>query len=104
MNGFTKRFCVEAHGLYNLAIWAYNGELRDKIDIPNVANFCEELAIFQKKKKYKHGQIVYKYPENMEICNKIMNCEPPKMYLKGEGKKQVIDVERFVDDVICVVK
>ena len=35
----------------------------------------------------------------MDICNKIMRCEPPKMFLKGEDKKRVIDVEKFAQNV-----
>ncbi len=35
----------------------------------------------------------------MDIYNKIMRCKPPKMFLKGEGKKRVIDVDRFVQDI-----
>jgi hypothetical protein len=28
-----------------------------------------------------------------------MHCEPPQMYLKNVGKKQVIDVDRFARDI-----
>ena len=38
------------------------------------------------------------------ICNKIMRCEPPKMFLKGEGKKRVIDVHRFAQDVVLKIE
>jgi len=100
MNGFNRRFCVEAHGLYNLAIWAYEGELKEQIMIPQVANFCQELTIFQKKNNFSIGEIVHIYPEAMSIYNKIMRCEPPKMFLEGEGKKRVIDVDRFVQDIV----
>lgn len=100
MNGFNRRFCVEAHGLYNLAIWAYDGELKENIVIPQVSNFCQELALFQMKGDYSIGKIVHIYPESLDICNKIMCCDPPKMFLVGEGKKRVIDVNRFAQDVI----
>lgn len=48
MNGFDRRFCVEAHGIYNLAIWAYNRELKEHILIPQVSNFCQDLVFFKK--------------------------------------------------------
>ena len=100
MNGFNRRFCVEAHGLYNLALWAYDGELKNYITIPQASNFCQELAVFQKENNDTGEEMLHIYPEKLDICNKIMHCEPPKMYLKGEGKKQVIDVERFAKDVV----
>ncbi len=100
MNSFNRRFSVEAHGIYNLAIWAYDGELKKHIDIPQVSNFCQELALFQEKNNFSSGEIVHIYPESMDICNKIMRCEPPKMFLKGEGKKRVIDVDRFLQDIV----
>ena len=100
MNGFNRRFCVEALGLYNLAIRAYEGELKEQIMIPQVPNFCQELALFQKQNNFSTGEIVHIYPKTMDICNKIMRCEPPKMFLKGEGKKRVIDVDRFAQDVV----
>ena len=104
MNGFNRRFCLEAHGLYNLAMWAYGGELKDKIIIPQVSNFCQDLAMFQEQNNFSIGEIVHIYPETMDICNKIMHCEPPKMYLKGEGKKRVIDVDRFAQDVVVNIE
>lgn len=103
MNGFNRRFCVEAHGIYNLAMWAYDGELREYIVMPQVSNFCHELALFQERNDYSIGKVVHIYPEGMDICNKIMHCEPPKMFLIGEGKKRVIDVDRFVQDIISKI-
>lgn len=104
MNGFNRRFCVEAHGLYNLGMWAYGGELRDKIKIPQVSNFCQDLALFQEQNIFSTGEIVHIYPETMDICNKIMRCKPPKMYLKGAGKKRVIDVDRFAQDIVINIE
>ncbi|MGN0395434.1 MAG: hypothetical protein ACI4EF_08730 [Coprococcus sp.] len=100
VDGFNRRFCVEAHGLYNLAIWAYGGELKENIVIPQVSNFCQELALFQMKGDYSIGKIVHVYPDSMDIWNKIMCCDPPELFLVGEGKKRVIDVNRFAQDVI----
>lgn len=99
MNNFNRRFCVEAHGMYNLAIWAYDGELKKSITMPQASNFCQDLAIFQKEKNFSAGEIVHIYPDSMNLCNQLMYCEPPKMFLKGEGKKRVIDVDRFVQDI-----
>ena len=99
MNGFSRRFCVEAHGLYNLAIWAYDGELREHIAMPQVSNFCQELALYQEEIGYSAGRIVHVYPESMDICNRLMYCEPPRMFLTNEGKMRKIDVERFAQDI-----
>lgn len=100
MNGFNRRFCVEAHGMYNLAIWAYDGELKKNIAVPQEPNFCQELVKFQEENNFSVGKIVHVYPNSMDICNKIMNCKPPKMFLKYDGKNRVIDVERFAQDII----
>lgn len=99
MNGFNRRFCVEAHGIYNLAVWAYDGALKKEIRVPQASNFCQELAVFQAEQKYGAGKIVYRYPKEMDLCNRLMSCEPPRMYLKNIGKKQVIDVDRFARDI-----
>jgi len=103
MNGFNRRFCVEAHGIYNLAIWAYDGELKEHIAVPQVSNFCQELTLYQEEIGYSAGSIVHVYPESMDICNRLMHCNPPQMFLKGEGKKKVIDVDRFAGDLVAVI-
>ncbi len=47
-----------------------------------------------------------KVPEYIKCWIKCMraivlkDCEPPKMFLKGEGKKRVIDVDRFLQDIV----
>ncbi len=99
-NGFNKRFCIEAHGMYNLALWAYNGELRKDIAMPTAFNFCQDLAIYQAEHDYMPGEVYYTYPKEYDIYNKLMRCEPPILRLKGEGKKRILDVNRFADDVI----
>lgn len=103
MNNFNRKFCVEAHGIYNLAMWAYNGELKNNIAIPQVSNFCKDLAEFQEKNNFSMGRIVYIYPDNMDIFNKLLFCEPPKMFLKTDGKERVIDVDRFAQDIMKII-
>lgn len=103
VNGFNRRFCVEAHSIYNLAIWAYDGELKENIVVPQTSNFCQDLALFQNKQNFSTGEIVHIYPESIDICNKLMHCKPPKMFLKREGKKQLLDVERFMQDVVSEI-
>ncbi len=103
MNGFNRRFCVEAHGIYNLAIWAYDRELKKEIIMPETLNFCQELAVFQAKHNFGTGETVHIYPDNMDVCNKLMRCEPPRMYLKSAGKKRVIDVDRFAEDIVNII-
>ena len=98
MNSFKKNFCIEAHGLYNLALWAYDGEFANKIRIPEVNNFCQELAYYQKQNKEKKIEI-YQYPDDLDICNKIMRCEPPKMHLIKISNKQYIDTDRYFKDI-----
>lgn len=103
INNFNKGFCIEAHGLYNLAMWAYNGELRNNIAIPQVSNFSKSLAEFQRKNNFSVGKIVNRYPKEMDICNKLLFCNPPKMFLKAYGKEKIIDVERYTKEIIKII-
>lgn len=99
MNAFNKGFCIEAHAMYNLALYAFHGELRDHIKMPKATNFCQELAVYQKENDYTPGKVTYIYPQELDVCNKLMNCEPPMMNLVQEGKSNYIDVNRFLYDI-----
>lgn len=102
VNAFNRRFCIEAHALYNLALWAYDGELADKIRMPEAKNFCQELAYYQQHNKNDVG-IKYTYPDDLDIYNKIMRCEPPKMYLTKKGNEQVIDTDRYFEEIVSKI-
>lgn len=99
MTPFNKGFCIEAHAVYNLIHWVYDGELEGKVQMPDQKNFCQELAIWQKEHNYQHGKVVTKYPDDIDIFNKMLYCEPPKMNLVYKGKDRFIDVDKFVDEV-----
>ena len=99
MTAFTKGFCIEAHAIYNMLHWVYEGELQDKVKMPDQKNFCQELAIWQKDHDYQHGKVVTIYPDDLDIFNKILHCKPPKMLLVTQGKERYLDVERFAHEV-----
>ena len=99
MTAFSKGFCIEAHAVYNMLHWVYEGELQDKVKMPDQKNFCQELAIWQKDHDHQHGKVVTQYPDDIEIFNKMLYCEPPKMCLVTQGKERYIDVDKFARDV-----
>ena len=99
MTAFTKGFCIEAHAIYNLLHWAYGGELQDRVKMPDQKNFCQELAIWQKDHNYQHGKVITKYPDDMDIFNKMLYCKPPKMYLVTQGNERFLDVKKFACEI-----
>ena len=54
MTPFTRGFCLEAHAVYNLIHWAYDGELEGGVNMPDQKNFCQDLATWQKEHHYQH--------------------------------------------------
>ena len=100
MNAFTKGFCVEAHGMYNLAKWAYGGVMKDQIRMPDEKNFCQDLALWQEEHGCKPGKTRHYFPESIDIYNKIRDSKPVCMHLKKEGKQQVLDPMRYLEDYI----
>lgn len=104
MTPFTKGFCLEAHAVYNLIHWAYDGELEGSVKMPDQKNFCQDLAIWQKEHNYQHGKVVTKYPEDIDIFNKMLYCEPPRMSLVKENKYSLIDVDKFADEVAEILQ
>ena len=103
-DAFTRGFCVEAHGVYNLAHWAYDGELEKEIVMPEEFNFCQELAAYQKENGYKHGELYSVYPEYLKIYETILKTEPPVMKLTPPvRKKSNLDVKRFETELIAEI-
>lgn len=100
MNGFNKRFCIEAHGMYNLACYAYDGEMKNHISIPNAENFCQDLAIWQNENGRIAGTSCHTFPQDLDFYNRLMNAKPVKMNLKTEGKNQYLDTDRYLEDII----
>ena len=100
-DAFTRGFCVEAHGVYNLAHWAYNGEFEKDIVMPDEPNFCQDLAVYQKERDHKHGELYSVYPESLKIYNTMLRTEPPVMHLTPPvRKKSQLDVKRFEKELI----
>ena len=99
MTPFTKGFCIEAHAIYNMLHWVYGGELEGKVKMPEEKNFCQELAVWQREHGYIHGKAVTVYPGDMDIFNKMLCCEPPKMGLVKEGRERFIDVDKYAVEV-----
>lgn len=103
-NDFTRGFAQLAHSMYNLLYYIYDGELADLINMPKADNFCQDLAIWQREHAHKEGKVRYIYPEMFDVMNKIMQCTPPRMYLKYDHRKKCIDTARFERDVVALVK
>ena len=99
MTAFSKGFCIEAHAIYNMLHWVYGGELEDAVNMPDQKNFCQELAIWQKDHNYQHGKVVTKYPDDIDIYNKMLYCKPPKMCLVTQGKERILDVDKYAREV-----
>lgn len=95
-----KRFVIEAHGLYNLAKWAYAGEMKEKIVIPVADNFCQELARYQDENNHVPGKIRHVYPEDLDFYNQLMVANPVKMHLVSRGKKLFVDTDRYLAEMI----
>ena len=103
-NAFTKGFCIKAHAVYNLAHWAYGGELEKDIVMPDEANFCQDLANYQKERGYKHGERFTVYPEALKMYDAIFSAEPPVMHLGPPvRKKRMLDNERFEKELIAEI-
>ncbi len=100
MNGFNRRFCIEAHGMYNLARYAYAGAMRDKIELPTADNFCQDLALWQSGHDCKAGEVYYHYPMELDFYNRIMKCRPVQMHLIKNGRSRCIDTERYLKELI----
>lgn len=98
MNAFNKGFCIEAHGLFNLAKWAFGGQMKDKIDMPDSKNFCQDLAQWQQDNGCKQGTVRTMYPEELDIFNKILSSKPVRMHLKKAGRELHIDTDRYFQD------
>ena len=99
MNAFNKGFCVEAHGMYYLARFAFDGKMKDEIVMPSAFNFCQDLAELQNEKNNRPGEIVHVYPEKLDFYKRLMVAKPVLMYLREEGKKRFIDTGRYLEDM-----
>ena len=99
MTPFNKGFCIEAHAIYNMLHWVYDGELEGKVEMPDQKNFCQELAIWQKEHNYQQGKVVTEYPSDMDVFNKMLHCNPVKMHLVNEGKERFIDVDKYAVEI-----
>lgn len=105
---FTKAFCVEAHGLFNLARYVNDGELDGRIKMPEQSNFSRDLALWQKSNDYPQGNLFLKYPPPLEIVNVLLSITPPANSLyqpyineKGRGKFDwYIDTETYKESII----
>ncbi len=74
---FEKAFCIEAHGLYNLAI--HLGV--DGVEMPETTNFSKEFATWQIENGSKHGKLFLEYPAPLELVNTVFAITPPEVRL-----------------------
>ena len=104
----AKQFVIEAHGMYNLARYAFNGEMKEKIELPKADNFCQELAIWQNEHNNVVGKIHHIYPEDLDFYNRFMMSKPVKMHLITIPKEKetivhkgtITDNDRYLKDLI----
>jgi len=105
---FNKAFCIEAHGLFNLAHYIKNGKLDSKIKMPEQSNFSQDLAQWQKDHHYPQGSLFLKYPSPLDLVNTLLLLTPPANSLyqpysneKGRGKPDwYIDTESYKKAII----
>lgn len=105
---FTRAFCIEAHGLFNLAHYVKNGELENNIKMPEQSNFSQDLAQWQQNNHYPQGSLFLSYPQPLDIVNILLSVTPPVNSLyqpykneKGRGKFDwCIDTETYKASVI----
>lgn len=100
LNAFNKGFCIAAHGMYNLAKWAYGGLMKNEIQMPSASNFCQDLAIWQEEHDCVIGKNRYTFTEELAIFNKIRESKPVIMHLIKEGKKIFLDTERYFEEYL----
>jgi hypothetical protein len=99
-NAFNRRFCIEAHGMYNLARYAFDSVMKDKIAMPVAGNFCQELAMWQNEHGNAVGKTHHIYPESLDFYNRLVKAKPGQMYLIKEGKNLYIDTNKYLKDII----
>lgn len=105
---FTKAFCIEAHGLFNLAHYVLNSNLENKIKMPGQSNFSQDLAQWQKSSNYPQGNLFLKYPQPLGIINILLSIIPPANSLfqpdlntAGRGKSDwYINTDAYKKSVI----
>ncbi len=83
-NSFTHSFCIQAHGLYNMLRYVYNGELYKKVSIPSESNFFFELAEWQERNRCS-GELLYSYDGSLSILNSLLTMEMPECSLGSAG-------------------
>lgn len=77
VNDFEKVFCIEAHGLYNLAI--HLGI--EGVEMPEATNFSKEFATWQIENGSKPGKLFLEYPAPLELVNMVFAITPPEIRL-----------------------
>lgn len=74
---FQKAFCIEAHGLFNLAVrLGIQG-----VEMPVASNFSRELAKWQIAGGSSHGSLFFVYAEPLELVNAVLAVTPPAIKL-----------------------
>lgn len=97
---FEKAFCVEAHGLYNLAV-----HLGIKgVEMPTATNFSEEFAAWQLENGSKPGKLFLEYPAPLELVNTVYSVTLPEVKLYNPHPEErnslpVSDTQTFRHEV-----
>lgn len=102
-----KFFCLEAHGLLNIARLVLPEHLFEQIKWPEDEGFLDEFAQWQKENNYPKGQLWMIYPEPLKEMNKILESPIPTCSLKGtgkDGKLMLRDCEAMRNQLLEVFK
>ncbi len=101
---FEKAFCIEAHGLFNLAV--HLGI--EGVEMPNTTNFSKELAAWQVENGSRPGKLFFDYPAPLKLINTVLVVTPPEIKLyhpypddpTSLKNRRDIDTDTFRDEVI----
>lgn len=106
-----KMFWPYAHGLYNLAFIVLGSEKASTMPKPAADCFLDDLAEWQIKHNYRHGQLFFEYPAPIDVINTLISCPPPECslhqpYLGTDKKyrdKRYLHAEYFEQQMIKII-
>lgn len=101
-----KFFCVELHGLLNLALMT---EAKDSIDISRMRGqpyICKEYIDLWVNNNFPNPEPYIEYTGEVEALNPLINEPLPKCQIEydEEHKTNYFDTDKFVEDQIKIVE
>lgn len=108
-----KLLCVEVHGLYCLAFYILPKEQYQQIVMPEHKNFSKTYAAWRMEHQKPELELYFKYPETMELVNRIYLApvartklhqpylEQDNPYMSAKEKKQWhLNGEAMLEDFV----